>query len=105
MQNENKRYAVIISERAAGMLVTNARFLANVSEEAAQNLIRDFQTAATSLEVLPERNLWLIDSALPINKYRKLLFGKRYLIIYQIKYDNVYLDYSLDCRQEYGWLL
>jgi hypothetical protein len=105
MPNENKLFAVVVSERAAGMLVAHARFLANVSEEAAQNLIMDFQAAATSLENIPDRNPGFIDSALPINKYRKLLFGKRYLIIYQIKYDNVYVDYIVDCRQEYGWLL
>ncbi|MDQ6418504.1 type II toxin-antitoxin system RelE/ParE family toxin [Paenibacillus sp. LHD-117] len=104
MQNENKRHAVIVSERAVGMLVDHARFLANVSEEAAQNLIKDFQSASMSLETFPERNPWLIDSALPINKYRKLVFGKRYLIIYQFKNDHVYVDFIIDCRQEYAWL-
>jgi hypothetical protein len=31
--------------------------------------------------------------------------GKRYLLIYQIKGDTVYVDYVVDCRQDYGWLL
>ncbi|WP_199614338.1 type II toxin-antitoxin system RelE/ParE family toxin [Paenibacillus alkalitolerans] len=105
MLNENKRHAVIVSERAAAMLVAHARFLANVSEEAAHNLISDFRVAATTLETMPDRNPWVIDSSLPFNKYRKLFFGKRYLIIYQIKNDNVYVDFILDCRQEYRWLL
>jgi hypothetical protein len=41
---------------------------------------------------------------LPANKYRKLLVDKRYLLIYQIKDGTVYIDYILDCRQDYGWL-
>jgi len=105
MPNENKRHAVIVSERASGMLVAHVRFLANVSEEAAQNLIRDFGSAATSLEEIPNRNPWFTSAVLPMNKYHKLLFGSRYLLIYQIKSDNVYVDYILDCRQEYSWLL
>ena len=39
------------------------------------------------------------------NKYRKKLVAKRYLLIYQIKGNNVFVDYILDCRQEYKWLL
>lgn len=105
MQNENKSYVVIVSERAVGILAAHARFLANVSQEAAENLIKDFQVAATSLESMPTRNPWVIDPYLPTNKYRKLIFGKRYLILYQIKNENVFVDFILDCRKEYSWLL
>jgi hypothetical protein len=42
---------------------------------------------------------------LPEHKYRKLLFEKRYLLIYQIKGNTVYVDAMVDCRQDYGWLL
>ncbi|EST12553.1 hypothetical protein [Sporolactobacillus laevolacticus] len=41
MENENKRYTVIVSEKAAEILVSHARFLANVSEGAAKKLIED----------------------------------------------------------------
>lgn len=105
MGKENNGYTVNVSEKAAQMLVSHARFLANVSEEAAQTLITEFKFAAASLEMIPDRNPWLSDSALPINKYRKLLFSKRYLLIYQVKKDTVYIDYVLDCRQDYRWLL
>ena len=47
----------------------------------------------------------LSDPYIPAGKYRKLLMGKRYLLIYQIKEDTVYVDYVVDCRQDYGWLL
>lgn len=105
MENGNNRYTVIVSEKAAEMLVLHARFLANVNEEAALKLIEAFKHSARSLETIPDRNPWLSDPSLPISKYRKLIFSKRYLIIYQIKKDKVFVDYVLDCRKDYGWLL
>ena len=105
MENADKIYNVVISEQASEMLISHSRFLAEVSEEAARNLVDDFRTAIKSLENFPDRNAWLYDAALPNNKYRKLLFGKRYLLIYQTRNSNVLVDYVLDCRQDYGWLL
>ena len=105
MGNENNQFVVIVSPKAAEMLTDHARFLANVSEEAARKFIEDFKISTKSLEILPNRNPWLSDPALPINKYRKLIFSKRYMIIYQMKLNKVYLDYVLDCRQDYKWLM
>ncbi len=42
---------------------------------------------------------------MPDRKYRSLLFEKRYLIIYQILGETVFIDYVLDCRQDYDWIL
>ncbi len=105
MENANKKYAIVISDKAGEMLVSHARFLAQVSEQAAQNLIKEFMVCTKSLEKFPIRNPWLSDPALPINKYRKLLINKRYLLIYKIKGCTVFVDYIVDCRQDYGWLL
>ena len=87
------------------MLVSHARFLAQVSEKAALRLIDDFQAQVKTLEQFPERNPMLIDQSITAEKYRKLLLGKRYLLIYQIKETTVYLDAVADTRQDYGWLL
>lgn len=105
MSCESKRYHVIISERAGEMLMPHIRFLAQVSTQAADELRRDVIEAAKSLQNFPERGSWLTDPMLPANKYRKLLVDKRYLLIYQIKDDTVYINYILDCRQDYGWLI
>ncbi|MEW6172972.1 MAG: type II toxin-antitoxin system RelE/ParE family toxin [Bacillota bacterium] len=105
MSSADKRYRVIISERAGEMLVQHARFLAQVSTEAAEKLRKDVIDAARSLRDFPERGSWLTDPVLPARKYRKLLVDKRYLLIYQIKGDTVYIDYMVDCRQDYGWLI
>lgn len=105
MDSENKRYTVVISNEATQMLVSHARFLAQVSEHAAMWLIETFQIKAKSLEQYPERNPWLVDPLIPSGKYRKLLLEKRYLLVYQIKGDIVYVDAVVDTRQDYSWLL
>ena len=87
------------------MLISHAAFLASVSPEAAEQLTRQFIAAAESLERMPERCAWLNGEQLPVNRYRKLLFGKRYLMIFSIDGDTVYVAYVVDCRQDYGWLI
>ena len=101
----NKTYAVVISKRATQMLVSHAAFLAKVSREAADRLVTSFETAANSLTVMPERCAWLNADGLPHNKYRKIPFEKRYLLLFQIRDRTVYVDLVVDCRQDYGWLL
>lgn len=105
MDSGNKRYNVVISDEARQMLVSHARFLAQVSETAALRLIEVFQEKAKSLEQFLERNPWLSDPLIPDGKYRKLLLENRYLLVYQIKKSKVYVDAVVDTRQDYGWLL
>ena len=100
-----KRYNVIISDRAREMLIQHVRFLAQVSIQAAEKFRKDVVEAAKSLQDFPERGSWLFDPLFPANKYRKLLVDQRYLLIYQIGDETVYIDYIVDCRQNYGWLI
>jgi plasmid stabilization system protein ParE len=105
MGSDNKMYQVIFSDSAAEMLMQQVRFMAQVSESDAENLREEIIDGAKSLQNLPERNMWLSEPALPINKYRKMLISKRYLLIYKIKGETVYIEYVVDCRQDYQWLL
>jgi len=105
MGNTNKLYKVIVSDRATDMLVQHVRFMAQISLQAADKLRAKMIEAAKSLESFPERNSWLSDPVLPATKYRKMIISSRYLLIYQIKADTVYIEYVLDCRQDYQWLL
>jgi hypothetical protein len=105
MQDDIKKYKVIISERAIDMMTAHIRFLAQVSEEAAIRLKTEFIKQARSLENLPERGSWITNIYLPANKYRKLKVENRYLIIYQVKDDSVFVDYMVDCRRDFQWLL
>ncbi len=105
MDSSHKEYRVVISDEAAQMLVSHSRFLAQVSESAAFQLIAEFEDKTKSLKAFPERNPWLLDPLVPVGKYRKLLMAKRYLLIYQVKGDTAYIDVVVDCRQDYSWLL
>ncbi|HEY8910653.1 MAG TPA: type II toxin-antitoxin system RelE/ParE family toxin [Desulfosporosinus sp.] len=105
MEGANKHYKVIFSERAGDMLIQHVRFMAQVSPEAAEKLRAEIIEASRSLQSLPERYLELRDPALPTNKYRKMIINKRYCLVYQIKAETVYIDYILDCRQDYQWLM
>ena len=98
-------YSVVVSERAAQMLVSHASFLANVNVEAANRLTSEFVETANSLRNMPQRHPWLRGDYIPRNTYRFALFEKRYMLIFQIVDDIVYVDYVVDCRQDYRWLL
>ncbi len=53
METADKKYTVIISDEATQMLVSHSRFLVQVSEQAALNLITEFKEKAKSLERSP----------------------------------------------------
>ena len=99
------KYRVVVSARAAQMLVSHAAFLAQVSPAAAERLTVEFEKAAKSLEQMPQRCPWLKGEYIPKNAYRFILFEKRYMLIFQIVDNTVYADYVVDCRQDYGWLV
>ena len=80
MEQQNK-YRVIVSARAAQMLVSHAAFLAQVSPAAAERLTVEFEKAAKSLEQMPQRCPWLRGEYIPKNAYRFILFEKRYMKI------------------------
>lgn len=101
----DSKYNVIVSDKAASMLINHVRFLANVSPDAAKRLHNDIITEIRALEFMPEGYPRFNCDEIPANKYRKKLAAKRYLLIYQIKDNAVYVDYVLDCRQDYKWLL
>ncbi len=105
MPEKNRPYTVKIAETAWEMLISHARFLANVSIPAANRLIDTFVEMTDSLGTMPERNPWLQHDTIPFQKYRKLLFGKHYMVLYQIQEDTVYVTAVVDCRQDYVWLL
>ena len=103
---ENKhQYKVIISDRARQMLSYNMRFLAQESPNGARRTKDELIKAVSSLGAMPERFPFLNVEFVPINKYHKMFVKKWYLILYQIKDQTVYVDYIVDCRQDYGWLV
>lgn len=103
--DEQNKYTIIVSERAKQMLVSHAAFLAQTSVNAAQRLADSFEKTTNTLEFMLQRCAWLTNEFIPRNMYRYLLFEKRYMLIFQVKDNTVYVDYVIDCRQDYEWLI
>ncbi len=99
------QYQVTVSDRACQMLAGHVRFLAQKSPAAARRTKDELMHAIRSLSALPERFPFLDAEFTPPNKYHKMLVEEWYLILYQIKDQSVYVDYLVDCRQDYRWLV
>lgn len=94
------KYTVIVSRRADQMLVTHARFLAQVSPSAARKMTAEFAGILDTLEQNPFQFPVEEDYNLPQGAYRKALFCKWYKALFSINEDTVYLDSVLDSRQD-----
>lgn len=101
----NKKYNVVVSDRAKGMLGMHIRFIAQVSKEAAASKKKEIMTAVRSLAYLPQRFPFIEEPYITPNKYHKMFIDKWYLVLYQIQDDTVYIEYVLDCRKDYSWLI
>lgn len=99
------RYEVIISDRARQLLADHMWFLAEKSPSAARDAQKRIVDAIRSLSQMPERYPFLNAEYIPRNKFHKMFVAKWYLILYQIKDQKVYIDFILDCRQDYSWLV
>ena len=100
-----QRYRVEVSDRAKTMLGLHARFLAQKSPSAARDMKMKILMAVRSLSEMPERCSFFDGEFVPRNKYHKMVVDNRYLILYQIKDLAVYVDYIIDGRQDYSWLV
>jgi len=102
---ENQKYKVIVSDRAKRMLGTHIRFLAQVSRDAAATKKAQIMRELRSLSEMPQRFPFFEEAHIPPNKYHKMFIENWYLVLYQIKDDTVFVDYILDCRRDYSWLI
>lgn len=101
----DKKYKVIVSDRAKRMLGTHIRFMAQVNKDAAKTKKQELMEAMRSLERMPQRFPFFEEAYIPPNKYHKMFIEKWYLILYQIQDDTVYVEYIVECRKDYNWLI
>ena len=95
-----KKYRVWVSPAANDRMYNHFFFLAQVSENAARNLLNRLIKDIQSLEHTPQRNPFLDRPYLEQGKYRYKLSYRRYRIVYQIVKDGVYVEDIQDCRQD-----
>lgn len=101
----NEKYMVIVSDRAKHMLGMHIRFMAQINKPAAAKIKEEIMNAMRSLQKMPYRFPFFNEPYIPVNKYHKMYVPQRYLILYQIQDNTVYVDYILDCREDYSWLI
>lgn len=99
------KYRVIVSDRAKRMLGEHIRFLAQVNKEAAAAKKKEIMTALRSLNQMPQRFPFFEGLYITPNQYHRMFIEKWYLVLYQIQDDTVYVEYILDCRKDYSWLI
>lgn len=102
---EPKHYRLFVSQRAAYQMRNHAAYAAQLEKRLARKLIQDFREAANSLTYMPFRFPFLDSDLIPREKYRKMVFGKWYLILYRVQGETVYIEYVIDGRQDYEWLI
>lgn len=105
MTKNARQYKIIVSDKARGALGEIIAYIASDSVKNAVNVKTAVIEAIRSLSALPERSPFLDGEFIPYNKYRKMVVFKRFLIIYQIQDKTVYVDYVVDCKQDYQWLI
>lgn len=99
------KYNVVISDKAKEMLGVHIRFLSQVNRKAASDLKNRLIREIRSLEEMPRRFPFFNEAYIPANKYHKMYVKEYHLVLYQIKDSTVYVDWIVDCRQDYQWLL
>lgn len=101
----DKKYKVIVSDRAKRMLGAHIRFIAQVHKDAASTKKKEIIAAIRSLNHMPQLFPFFEEAYIPPNKYHKMFIEKWYLVLYQIQDDTVYVEYIVDCRKDYNWLI
>ena len=99
MNEADREYTVIVDPAANDRMYVHFEFLARVSETAAQRLLDALVVDIHSLAHMPYRNPVFIRPYLKTGKYRYMVSCKRYLIVYQIVENTVFIDDIQDSRQ------
>jgi len=99
MDNVDKVYSVVVDPAVNDRMYDHFEFLARVSEAAAEGLLNDLVSDMRSLERMPYRNPVFNRPYLRSGKYRYMVSCKKYLIVYQVVDDTVFVDDIQDSRQ------
>ncbi|MCD7750042.1 MAG: type II toxin-antitoxin system RelE/ParE family toxin [Oscillospiraceae bacterium] len=87
------------------MLGEHVLFIGKINKKAAVAKRNEIMTALRSLSQMPQRFPFFESIYVTPNKYHRMVVEKWYLVLYQICDDTVYVEYILDCRQDYGWTI
>jgi len=100
MASDERIYNISIVPAVSDRMSDHFEFLARVSADATDPLLAELVEGVRSLGRMPYRNPTYNRPYLTVGKYRYMISGKRYRIIYQIMNDTVFVDDIQDCRQD-----
>ena len=98
-------YDIVVSDSALAMLDNHVDFLAKVNTNAATKMMNEILDDISSLSENPQRFPLYENPFIPDCRYRRMLSAKRYLVLYEVDISIVSVDYIVDCRQDYEWLI
>lgn len=98
------KYKVLVSPKAKEMLDEHIEFLAQVNEASERNKKNEIMKGLRSLSNMPARFPLFESKYIKSGKYHKMYIEKWYLVLYQIIEGTVYVEYIIDCRENYKWL-
>jgi len=90
-------YNLIYANNSKRMLRMHIEFLSRVSVKASEKLYQEYLIGIENIKQNPYGYQYFYDK----KKYRRYLFYKRYLIIYLIEKNTIYIIYIVDVRQNY----
>ena len=96
---------MLVSPKAKEMLDEHIDFLAQVNVASARKKKDEIMKDLRSLSDMPARFPFFESDYIKSGKYHKMYIEKWYLVLYQIIDDTVYVEYIIDCRENYSWLL
>lgn len=99
------KYKVVISDKAKKQIAQHIAFLAQINKNSAIKLKENILTDLHRLTDMPNRYPYIYDEFIEKNRFRKMPFQGRYIAIYHIDGNTVHIDYVIDCRQDYQWLI
>lgn len=97
------KFQVFFTENAFAEADQHVSFLANVSSTAASSLAHEFAKLESDLSEMPFSH-----PIVPFpgrGDYHKLVIDRRYVVIYKVEGDRVFVETIIDARSSYSWLL
>jgi len=99
MYEIDKEYTIIVDPAVNDKMYDHFEFLARVNESAAERLLDQLADDMKSLGRLPYRNPVFNRPYLQSGKYRYMVSCEKYLIVYQVVENTVFIDDIQDSRQ------
>lgn len=99
------KYQLYVTDKADHLIRNHLLFIGSVSKQAAKKQASEFKSSFKKIAEDPKAHPFFEGQYIPYNKYHKFVVSKRYIVLYQIIESVIYIDYVIDTRTDYSWLI